>query len=70
MIDEGTPMFERGDVVYGDDPFKGEEDARPRPLLDLIYQHTVYTYTKIVNKEDTGLLATEYRYYGLLQSWS
>lgn len=21
--------FERGDVVYGDDPFKGDEHARP-----------------------------------------
>jgi len=29
VTDEGTPIFERGDVVYGDDPFKGEEDARP-----------------------------------------
>ncbi len=30
MTDEkATPIFERGDVVYGDDPFKGEEDARP-----------------------------------------
>lgn len=27
--DETRPVFERGDVVYGDDPFKGEEDARP-----------------------------------------
>ena len=33
MTDEGTPMFERGDVVYGDDPFKSDEDARPWLLL-------------------------------------
>ncbi|RYJ07720.1 type II toxin-antitoxin system PemK/MazF family toxin [Halogeometricum borinquense] len=26
-------MLERGDVVYGDDPFKGEEDARPWLIL-------------------------------------
>jgi len=31
--DEETPIFERGDVVYGDDPFKGEEDARPWLIL-------------------------------------
>jgi mRNA-degrading endonuclease toxin of MazEF toxin-antitoxin module len=30
---EETPIFERGDVVYGDDPFKGEEDARPWLIL-------------------------------------
>lgn len=24
-----APIFEPGDVVYGDDPFKGEEAARP-----------------------------------------
>ncbi|WP_135366334.1 type II toxin-antitoxin system PemK/MazF family toxin [Halosimplex halophilum] len=30
MTDDGpTPIFERGDVVYGADPFKGEEAARP-----------------------------------------
>nr|WP_249361409.1 hypothetical protein [Haloterrigena sp. H1] len=30
MTDEGVSLvFEWGDVVYGDDPFKGEEDARP-----------------------------------------
>lgn len=30
MTDDGSePVFERGDVVYGDDPFKGEESARP-----------------------------------------
>ena len=33
MTDEETPIFERGDVVYGDDPFKGEEDARPWLVL-------------------------------------
>ena len=33
MTGEGTPIFERGDVVYGDDPFKGEEDARPWLIL-------------------------------------
>ncbi|SHH50198.1 type II toxin-antitoxin system PemK/MazF family toxin [Halobaculum gomorrense] len=33
MTDEKTPIFERGDVVYGDDPFKGEEDARPWLIL-------------------------------------
>jgi len=30
---EETQIFERGDVVYGDDPFKGEEDARPWLIL-------------------------------------
>lgn len=29
MTDVETPVFERGDVVYGDDPFKGDEAARP-----------------------------------------
>lgn len=34
MTDEEIrPIFERGDVVYGDDPFKGEEDARPWLVL-------------------------------------
>jgi mRNA-degrading endonuclease toxin of MazEF toxin-antitoxin module len=33
VTDEGTPIFERGDVVYGDDPFKGEKDARPWLIL-------------------------------------
>ncbi|PSQ08530.1 growth inhibitor [Halobacteriales archaeon QS_5_68_33] len=33
MTEEETPIFERGDVVYGDDPFKGEEDARPWLIL-------------------------------------
>jgi len=30
---EATPIFERGDVVYGDDPFKGQEAARPWLVL-------------------------------------
>jgi hypothetical protein len=29
VTDEGAPVFERGDIVYGNDPFKGDEDARP-----------------------------------------
>ena len=33
MTNEETPIFERGDVVYGDDPFKGDEDARPWLVL-------------------------------------
>ncbi|QLH82055.1 type II toxin-antitoxin system PemK/MazF family toxin [Halosimplex pelagicum] len=33
MTDEETLIFERGDVVYGDDPFKGEEGARPWLIL-------------------------------------
>lgn len=33
MTDEEGPIFERGDVVYGDDPFKAEEDARPWLIL-------------------------------------
>lgn len=33
MTDDGLPIFERGDVVYGDDPFKGTEDARPWLVL-------------------------------------
>jgi mRNA interferase MazF len=33
VTDEERPIFERGDVVYGDDPFKGEEDARPWLIL-------------------------------------
>ncbi|WP_327052864.1 type II toxin-antitoxin system PemK/MazF family toxin [Halomicrococcus gelatinilyticus] len=31
--EEGAPIFERGDVVNGDDPFKDEEDARPWLIL-------------------------------------
>ncbi|MBX0297356.1 type II toxin-antitoxin system PemK/MazF family toxin [Haloarcula nitratireducens] len=30
---EASPIFERGDVVDGDDPFKGDEDARPWLIL-------------------------------------
>jgi mRNA-degrading endonuclease toxin of MazEF toxin-antitoxin module len=33
VTDEEIPIFERGDVVYGDDPFKSEEDARPWLIL-------------------------------------
>jgi mRNA interferase MazF len=33
VTDEETPIFDRGDVVYGDDPFKGDEDARPWLIL-------------------------------------
>ena len=33
MTDEEVPIFERGDVVYGADPFKSEEDARPWLIL-------------------------------------
>lgn len=33
MSDESFPVFERGDVVYGDDPFTGEADARPWVIL-------------------------------------
>ena len=33
MSDPSTPIFERGDVVYGTDPFKAEEDARPWLIL-------------------------------------
>lgn len=33
MTEDASPIFERGDVVYGDDPFKGEEDARPWLVL-------------------------------------
>ncbi len=29
MTDDDRPIFERGDVVYGDDPFKTDEAARP-----------------------------------------
>lgn len=31
--DEASPVYERGDVVYGSDPFKGEADARPWLIL-------------------------------------
>jgi mRNA interferase MazF len=33
VTNEETPIFERSDVVYGDDPFKIEEDARPWLIL-------------------------------------
>jgi mRNA-degrading endonuclease toxin of MazEF toxin-antitoxin module len=33
VSDTSTPLFERGDGVYGDDPFKDEEDARPWLIL-------------------------------------
>jgi len=33
VSDESDLIFERGDVVYGDDPFKGEEAARPWIIL-------------------------------------
>lgn len=29
MTDDAQPIYERGDVVYGDDLFKGDEAARP-----------------------------------------
>lgn len=31
--EEPRPVFERGDVVYGGDPFKNEGDARPWVIL-------------------------------------
>lgn len=31
--DDPTPVFERGDVVWGDDPFKSDADARPWLVL-------------------------------------
>lgn len=31
--EEATTVFQRGDVVYGDDPFKGEGAARPWLVL-------------------------------------
>ena len=33
MTDDEGPIFERGDVVFGDDPFKGDEAARPWLIL-------------------------------------
>lgn len=33
MTDKEALIFERGDVVYGADPFKGEDDARPWLIL-------------------------------------
>ena len=29
MTDDEPPIFERGDIIYGDDPFKGEEALGP-----------------------------------------
>ncbi|UTF54227.1 type II toxin-antitoxin system PemK/MazF family toxin [Natronosalvus rutilus] len=50
--DEPTPIFERGDVVYGNDPFKGGEKARPWLVLSNHHgrpfhgeQHIVLTLT-------------------------
>ena len=40
--DEATPVFERSDVVYGDDPFKGDEDARPWLILSNLEGHPFY----------------------------
>lgn len=31
--DQQQPIFERGDVVYGDDPFKNADDSRPWLIL-------------------------------------
>ncbi|MDS0295479.1 type II toxin-antitoxin system PemK/MazF family toxin [Halogeometricum luteum] len=31
--EEPKPVFERGDVVHGDDPFKGAENSRPWLIL-------------------------------------
>lgn len=31
--EDDTPIFERGDVVYGEDPFKGETGSRPWLIL-------------------------------------
>ena len=31
--EKAAPLFERGDVVYGDDPFKRDGDARPWLVL-------------------------------------
>lgn len=31
--DKPQPIFERGDVVYGEDPFKGAEGSRPWVIL-------------------------------------
>ena len=33
MTSPSTPIFERGDVVYGADPFKSAGDARPWLIL-------------------------------------
>jgi len=31
--EKAPPLFERGDVVYGDDPFKSDGNARPWLIL-------------------------------------
>ncbi len=33
LIEPQFSLFERGDVVHGDDPFKGDEDAQPWLIL-------------------------------------
>lgn len=33
MTADETPIYEPGDVVYGDDPYKGDEAARPWLIL-------------------------------------
>ena len=33
MTDDGSPIYEPGDVVFGDDPYKGDEAARPWLLV-------------------------------------
>lgn len=33
MTDSAQPIFERGDIVYGDDPFDGGSAARPWLIL-------------------------------------
>lgn len=33
MTDADTPVFERGDVVYGVDPFETDASARPWLIL-------------------------------------
>jgi hypothetical protein len=42
VTEEETPIFERGDVVYGDDPFKSDKDARP-------WQHPTIVETGVSN---------------------
>ena len=37
--EEDTLIFERGDVVYGDDPFKDEEKSRPWVILSNHEEH-------------------------------
>lgn len=33
MTEDNSPIYEQGDVVYGDDPFKRNDDARPWLVL-------------------------------------